>query len=56
MARTRRRRGRKTVPENPIAIHQIDKKVLRNRFAPLEALDEEQLEIIHDVSLRILEE
>lgn len=56
MARPRRRRGRKTAPENPIAIHQIDKKVLRNRFAPLEALDEEQLEFIHDVSLRLLEE
>ncbi len=29
---------------------------MRNRFAPLEPLDEEQLEFIHDVSLRIVEE
>ena len=29
---------------------------MRNRFAPIEALDEEQLEFIHDISLRILEE
>ncbi|MFV2032913.1 MAG: trimethylamine methyltransferase family protein [Gammaproteobacteria bacterium] len=56
MARTRRRRGRKSAPENTVAIPQIDKKVLRNRFSPLEPLDEEQLEFIHDVSLRILQE
>jgi trimethylamine--corrinoid protein Co-methyltransferase len=37
-------------------VHQLERKVLGNRFAPLEALDEEQLEFIHDVSLRIVEE
>ena len=56
MARSRRRRGRKAAPESTVAIPQIDKKVLRNRFSPLEPLDEEQLEFIHDISLRILEE
>ena len=56
MIKPRRRRDRK-LPTGPvIAVHQIDKKVLRNRFAPLQALDEEQLEFIHDISLRIVEE
>ena len=56
MARSSRRRGRKTVPEQVVAIRQLERKQLRNRFAPLEALDEEQLEFIHNISLRILEE
>ncbi|MFA9421896.1 MAG: trimethylamine methyltransferase family protein, partial [Gammaproteobacteria bacterium] len=56
MARTSRRRGRKTAPGKVVAIHQLERKQLRNRFAPLEALDEEQLEFIHNISLRILEE
>jgi trimethylamine--corrinoid protein Co-methyltransferase len=47
---------RKTVPVDTVAIRQIDRKQLRNRFAPIEALDQEQLEFIHDISLRILEE
>ena len=56
MARTNRRRSR-TAPAAPaVAIRQLDRKVLRNRFAPLEALDEEQLEFIHNISLRIVEE
>jgi trimethylamine--corrinoid protein Co-methyltransferase len=42
--------------EKQVAIHQLEAKVLRNRFAPLEALDEEQLDFIHDVSMRIIEE
>ncbi len=56
MARTNRRRGRKAAPENVVAIHQLERKQLRNRFAPLEALDEEQLEFIHNISLRIVEQ
>ena len=56
MAVTSRRRVRKTAPVDTIAIHQIDRKQLRNRFAPIEALDAEQLEFIHDISLRILEQ
>ena len=56
MVRSNRRRSRNR-PKAPVeAIHQIDRKLLRNRFSPLEALDEEQLEFIHDVSLRIVEE
>ena len=56
MARSSRRRGRKTAPEKVVAIRQLERKQLRNRFAPLEALDAEQLEFIHNISLRILEE
>ena len=48
MVRTNRRRSRKAPSAPAVAIRQIDRKVLRNRFAPLEALDEEQLEFIHD--------
>ncbi len=53
---SRRRRRRQPAGESPVAIHQIDRKILRNRFAPLEALTGEQLEFIHDISLRIVEE
>ncbi len=57
MARpSRRRGGRKAIDPKAATIRQIDKQVLRNRMAPLEPLDEEQLEIIHNMSLRILEE
>ena len=57
MARpSRRRGGRKAIDAKAATIRQIDKQVLRNRMAPLEPLDEEQLEIIHNMSLRILEE
>jgi trimethylamine---corrinoid protein Co-methyltransferase len=56
MSRTNRRRTRKPPAAPAVAIRQIDRKVLRNRFTPLEALDAEQLEFIHDVSMRIVEE
>ncbi len=56
MGRPSRRRNRQASSEKTLAIHQLDKKVLRNRFAPIEALDEEQLEFIHDISMRILEQ
>jgi trimethylamine--corrinoid protein Co-methyltransferase len=56
MTRVNRRRRRAPRAEKPVAIHQLEPGVLRNRFAPLEALNEEQLEFIHDVSLRIIEE
>ena len=56
MARAKRRRNREISSEPGVAVRQIDPKILRNRFAPLEALDEEQLEFIHNISLRIIEE
>ncbi len=56
MPRTSRRRGRKKAPVDSVAIRQIERKEIRNRFAPIEPLDPEQLEFIHNISLRILEE
>ncbi|MBT6272682.1 MAG: trimethylamine methyltransferase family protein [Chromatiales bacterium] len=56
MARSNRRRLRQESAASAPAVHQIDRTILRNRFAPLEALDPEQLEFIHYVSLRIVEE
>jgi trimethylamine--corrinoid protein Co-methyltransferase len=56
MARPRRKRSRDGAATQTGAIRQLDRKILRNRFAPIEALDEEQLEFIHNISLRILEE
>ena len=55
MPRTNRRR-RQASPEPPVLIHQIDRKILRNRFPPVQALDETQLEFVHDMSMRIVEE
>ena len=56
MTRPKRRRNRKISTQPAVAVRQIDHKILRNRFAPLQALDEEQLEFIHNISLRIVEE
>ncbi len=56
MGRSNRRRKRQVPAEKAVAIRQLEPKVLHNRFVPIEALDEEQLEFIHDISLRILEE
>ena len=56
MPRSNRRRSRQQPTTKAPAIRQIDRKLLRNRFTALEALDEEQLEFIHDISLRIVEE
>ena len=55
MVRSSRKRSRGG-PATTGTIRQLERKVLRNRFAPIEALDEEQLEFIHNVLLRILEE
>ena len=56
MTRSKRRRRRQAPAESAVAIRQLDRKVLRNRFAALQALDEEQLDFIHNISLRIVEE
>ena len=57
MARSGRRRRRSDVDSNisEPAIRQLENTRLVNRFAPIEPLDEEQLEKIHDASMRILE-
>ncbi|MFQ5938117.1 MAG: trimethylamine methyltransferase family protein [Acidiferrobacterales bacterium] len=57
MAGPSRRRGRRRASRKPAsAIRQIDRRSLRNHFAPLEPLDEDQLEFIHETSLDILED
>jgi len=50
--RRRRRGGDKPVARLP----QLERRQLRNRFAPIDALDEEQLELVHEASLDILED
>lgn len=55
MTRARSKRHSRRVANAP-TIHQIDKRILRNRMAPVEPLDEEQLDFIHEMSMRILEE
>ncbi len=56
MTRKVRRRRRQTSPESKVLFPQLGRKTLRNPYPPLEPLDAEQLEFIHDVSMRILEE
>jgi trimethylamine--corrinoid protein Co-methyltransferase len=51
----RRSAARANAARRP-TVAQLERKVLRNRFAPVEPLDEEQLERIDDLSMRILEE
>jgi trimethylamine--corrinoid protein Co-methyltransferase len=47
-----RRRGRRTVG----GLKQLPWRRLRNPYRPIEVLSEDQLEAIHNTSLRILEE
>ncbi len=56
MTRKVRRRRRRTSSESKVLFAQLGRKTLRNPYPPLEPLDAEQLEFIHDVSMRILEE
>jgi len=57
MSRPRRRqRGAASATQPAVLIPQLERHILRNRFAPLEPLDEEQLELIHNASLTLLEE
>jgi len=55
MTRTRRRR-RKTEKPASIPLPQLERKVLRNRFAPVEPLDDEQIDLIHEATMTLLEE
>ncbi len=54
--RRRRRRRRDDTLVTTRSLPQIAFGALRNRFAPIAALDEEQLELIHEASLELLEE
>lgn len=51
------RRRRRVTADTPAAkLTQLEPNQCRNRFAPIEALNEEQLTLIHDASLDILED
>ena len=54
MARSRRRNRNK--PEATVALPQLERQVLHNRFAPVEPLNEEQINLIHEASMTLLEE
>jgi len=60
MTSTTRKRGKRTrksaASVEKIVLPQLERKVITNRFAPIEPLNDEQLELIHNVSLRIIEE
>ena len=57
MSRTSGRRRRlKQETINPFAIPQLERQVKRNRFAPIAALEPEQVELIHEASMDILEQ
>ena len=53
---SRRRRKRSSEPAEKISFPQLERATLRNRFAPVEPLDEEQIKLIHDASLSVLED
>jgi len=52
----RRKRRRKRAAPVSLRIPQLEKNQLYNPFQPLDPLNEEQLEDIHDASMRLLEE
>jgi len=54
--RRRRRRASSAAAVKQATIAQLDRKQLRNRFAPVEALDEDQLSLIHSASMELLED
>jgi len=51
-----RRRKRNSDQVADVALPQLERKALRNRFSPVEPLDEEQLDLIHDASMTLLEQ
>ena len=54
--RRRKRSGEQADGATGIAFPQLERQVLRNRFAPVEPLDEEQINLIHEASMTLLEE
>ena len=51
-------RRRRVTPQTlaPCAIPQLERQVKTNRFAPIAALEPEQVELIHNASMDILEQ
>lgn len=54
--RKSRRRSNSIDRNRTVQIPQLERTTLRNRMSPVEPLDEEQLELIHLASLRLLQE
>ena len=54
--RSRKRSNKDHGNATSIAFPQLERRVLRNRFAPVEPLDAEQIALIHDASMQLLEE
>jgi len=51
----RRRRSKEAQAVHKSTVAQLNRQRLRNRFAPIEPLDEEQLTLIHSASMDLLE-
>ena len=51
-----RRRRKRNTESAPVALPQLERRVLKNRFAPVEPLDEEQINTIHEATMTLLEE
>ncbi|MGB0847375.1 MAG: trimethylamine methyltransferase family protein [Thiolinea sp.] len=56
MSRRKSSRKRNAAKTETIAFPQLERQVLRNRFAPVEPLDEEQINLIHEATMTLLEE
>ena len=55
-AKTKSRKRRRDKSRPVVRIPQIERGQLESPFTPLTPLDEEQLEFVHNISLKILEE
>lgn len=53
---SRRRKKRVAKRAAPVTLPQLDRKVRVNRFAPVEPLDDEQMNAIHEASMVLLED
>ncbi|HPQ97109.1 MAG TPA: trimethylamine methyltransferase family protein, partial [Thiolinea sp.] len=53
---SRRGRRQRSAGKPEIRFPQLERRVLHNRFAPIAALDEEQISLIHDASMELLEQ
>ncbi|MCB1638961.1 MAG: trimethylamine methyltransferase family protein, partial [Thiothrix sp.] len=57
MAQPNRRGRRQRSAQSPkIRFPQLERRTLHNRFAPVAALDEEQVSLIHEASMELLEQ
>ena len=54
--RRRRKSSRSEAATAQVSFPQLDRQVLRNRFAPVEPLDDEQMALIHEATMTLLED